>query len=351
MDILKNVSVHYYCMKTKYRKSWDKMLTTKELENAKNNSKFIREMYNQRYGVVKKEYTTEYDYKIRTQLRAVFKQINVDVEKAFEKIKIKNRNGRPLKDRKQLTKLHLFQNYLNLTNRDMEMFADMFLLNGQETYSYKTIERAYEDKVVQKILHYIYISSCGKPREIEASADGSGQSLVISKHYRTDRLKDLKEKTETHKRKEYVYEVAILELKTNLYVGFATGFKSEKELFLEALKVVKDNGFKIKSMVLDRGYSYQSIFECFDEDTKVMTIPKSNATIKGPKKWKEMLKHWIRYPFGYLKRYFKREASEANFSRDKRKHGVIKQKIKTRIINTSWARAILHNLAMKYIYS
>jgi transposase len=73
--------------------------------------------------------------------------------------------------------------------------------------------------------------------------------------------------------------------------------------------------------------------------------------IKGAKKWKEMLKHWIRYPFRYLKRYFKREASEANFSRDKRKHGVIKQKIKTRIINTSWARAILHNLAMKYIYS
>jgi transposase len=351
MDILKNVSVYYNNMNKKYRKYWNKQLTNSELEQAKNDSKMIRGIYTQKYGEVKKPYTKEYDYKIRTQLRAVLKQINIDVEKAYKKIKIKNKNGRPLKDRKQLTKLHLLQNYLNLTNRDMEMFADIFILNGKETYSYKTIERAYEDKVVQKILHNIYVISCGEPREFEGSADGSGQSLVISKHYRTDRLKDLKEKTETHKRKEYVYEVAILELKTNLYVGFATGFKSEKSLFLEALKVVKDNGFKIKSMILDKGYSYQSIFECFDENTKVMTIPKSNATIKGPKKWKEMLKHWIRYPFGYLKRYFKREASEANFSRDKRKHGIIRQKIKTRIINTSWARAILYNLAMKYIYS
>jgi len=338
-------------MKLKYVKKYTKKITAKELEDAKNNSRLIRGIYVQRYGEPKKKYTKKYDYKIRTQLKAVFRQINVDVEKAFEKIKIIKKNGRPLKDRKQLAKLHLFQNYMNLTNRDMEMFADMFLLNGQETYSYKTIERAYEDNVIQKILHNVYIMSCGEPREFDGSADGSGQSLVISKHYRTDRIKDLKENKETYKRKEYVYEVAVLELKTNLYVGFATRFKSEKVLFLEALKVVKKNGFKIKSMVLNKGYSYQSIFNCFDKNTKVMTIPKSNATIKGPKKWKEMLKHWIRFPFGFLKRYFKREASEANFSRDKRKHGVIRQKLKNRIINTSWTRAILHNIAMKYIYS
>lgn len=338
-------------MNKKYTKKWEKQITNKELEEAKNNSEMIKGIYKKRYGEVKKPYTKSYDKKIRTQLKAVFKQINQDVEKAYEKIKIIKKNGRPLKNRKHLTKLHLFQNYLNLTNRDMEIFADMFILQGLETYSYKTIERAYEDEIVQKILKNVYRLSCGKPREFEGSADGSGQSLVISKHYRTDRIKDLKEKKETHKRKEYVYSVAILELKTNLYVGFATGFKSEKALFIEALKIVKKNGFKIKSMVLDKGFSYQSIFECFEKNTKVMTIPKSNATIRGPKEWKEMLKHWIRYPFGYLKRYYKREASEANFSRDKKKHGVIKQKIKNRIINTSWARAILHNLAMKYIYS
>ena len=320
------------------------------MEKGKNDSKLIREIYKEKYGKPKKKSTKEYDKKLRTQLKGVYKQINNDVEKAFSKIKIINKTGRPLKDRKQLTKLHLLQNQFNISNRDMESFADLFLLNGSETYSYKTIERAYEDQIVQMILHNVYILSCGDPREFDGSADGTGQTLVIYKHYRTDKLKDLKNGEETSKRKEYIFSVAIVDIKTNIYVGFATGFKSEKVLFLEALKTVKKNGFKIKSMVLDKGYSYQSIFSCFDKGVKVMTIPKSNATIKGPKEWKEMLKHYIRYPFGFLKRYFKRERSEGNFSRDKGKHGKIRQKIKGRIENVSWARAILHNFAMKYTY-
>lgn len=86
--------------------------------------------------------------KLRTQLKGVYRQINNDVEKAYNKIKIVNKTGRPLKDRKQLAKLHLLKNQLNISNRDMESFADLFLLNGCETYSYKTIERAYEDKIV-----------------------------------------------------------------------------------------------------------------------------------------------------------------------------------------------------------
>ena len=152
-------------------------------------------------------------------------------------------------------------------------------------------------------------------------------------------------------RKELVYKVEIIELKTNIYVGYATGFKSEKQLFLKALAQIKKNGFKIKSIVLDRGYSYQSIFDCFDKDTKVITLPKSNATIKGPPSLKEMRKHYIRYPFGYLKRYFKREISEAHFSRNKNKYGVIRQKIKERIITMCFSRAILHNFTIKYIYT
>jgi len=335
----------------KYKSSWNKQLTNDELQKAKNESTLIRGLYTKRYGEPKKPFTKKYDKKKRTQLKGVLTQINEDAEKAVEKINIKYTTGRPMKDRIQLAKIHLFQNYFNLTNRDAEAFADLFLLNGKQTYSYKTIERAFEDPVVAMILHNIYVISCGEKREFDGSGDGTGTSLTITKHYRTDRLNDLKNNEETYKRKEYVYSVAIVDLKTNIYVGYATGFKSEKELFVEAITMVKKNGFKIKSIVLDKYYSYQSIFEYFDEDTKVIILPKSNATIKGPKKWKEMLKHYIRYPFGYLKRYFKREISEANFSRDKKKHGKIRQKITCRILTASLDRGILHNLAMGHTYS
>jgi len=334
----------------RYRKSWNKQLTNSELQKAKDESTFIRGLYTQRYGEPKKPFTKKYDKKMRTQLRGIFQQIKTDVETAYYQIKMIKKTGRPPKDKMQLCKLHLIQVYFNLTNRDMESFADLFLINGFPTYSYKTIERAYQDPIIAMILHNIYVISCGEKREFDGSGDGTGTSLTITKHYRTDRLQDLKNNEETSKRKEYVYSVAIVDIKTNIYVGFASGFKSEKVLFLEALEMIKKNGFKIKSMLLDKGYSYQSIFSCFDKDTKVITLPKSNATIRGPKEWKEMLKHWIRHPFGFLKRYFKREISEANFSRDKKKHGVIRQKITDRINTTCLSRAILHNFAMKYTY-
>jgi transposase len=338
-------------MVKKYTKKWEKQLTNKELEKAINDSKLIRGLYVQRYGEPKKKYTKEYDQKLRKLMKVVLKRINDDVVNAYEKIKIQKNTGRPKKDRKQLARLFLVQNYFNMSNRDMEAFAELFVFTGCETYSYKTIERAYEDPVVQQILHNIYIMSCGEKREIDCSADGTGQSLVIFKHYRTDRLKDLINKEETYKRKEYVYSVAVVDIKTNIYVGYAVGFMSEKKLFREAVSMVRENGFKIKSIVLDKYYSHQNIFRYFDKNTKVITLPKSNATIRGSAQWKEMIKHFIRYPFGFLKRYFKREISEANFSRDKRKHGVIKQKRKCRIINTCWARAVLHNISMDYLYS
>ena len=120
----------------------------------------------------------------------------------------------------------------------------MFLLNGEESFSYKTIERAYSDSVVRMILHNLFVLSSGEPRKVDSSADGTGIGLFISKHYRKDRERDLKEEKETSERKEYLYSVAVLDFDTNIYVGYAAGFKSEKELFREAIALAKKNGFK-----------------------------------------------------------------------------------------------------------
>jgi transposase len=68
----------------------------------------------------------------------------------------------------------------------------MFLLNGEQAFSYKTIERAYSDPVVAMILHNLFVLSAGEPRKVDASSDGTGIGLFISKHYRKDREKDLK---------------------------------------------------------------------------------------------------------------------------------------------------------------
>ena len=247
------------------------MLTNKQWQKTLDELEWLKSFYKENFSIEKKTFTGAYDKKLRTELRAVVKRINEDVEKAAECITIVGgRPGRPPKDRVLLTKLHLFQQLFDFRNRQMECFSLMFLLNDGETFfSYKTIERAYSDPIVSMILHNLFVLSAGKPRRVESSADGTGRALFVSKHYRKDREKDLKEGKETSKRREYLYSVMILDLETNIYIGYAAGFKSEKKLFKEALKMVKSNGFELDSITLDKYYSGQSIFSYFDKQNGV----------------------------------------------------------------------------------
>lgn len=326
-------------------------LTNKKLQKTLDELEYLKKYYRKYCSVEKKPFDKTYDAKLRSELRAVIQRINTDVDKAAECITVLDgKPGRPPKDRILLTKLHLLQVLFDLDNREMECFSMLFILTGEESFSYKTIERAYEDPIVAMLLHNLFVLSAGEPREIDASADGTGVGLLISKYYRKDRERDLKREKDSHDRKGYLFSVAIVDLDTNLYIGYAAGFKSEKELFKEALNMAKAQGFRLKYMTLDKYYSYQSIFELFDENTKVIIIPKKNATIRGPKSWKQLLQDFINSPLCFLRKYYRRVRSEANFSRDKRKHGRIRQRIEERIITAAFSRAILHNYSMKHLY-
>ena len=326
------------------------MLTNKQLQKTLDELDWLKKYYNKHFAVEKKPSSKEYDQKLRTEMRAVVERINADVEKAAEPIAlVDGKPGRPPKDRILLTKLHLFQILFEFANREMECFSLMFLLNGEEAFSYKTIERAYSDPIVAIILHNLFVLSAGKPRHVDSSADGTGIGLFISKHYRKDREQDLKEEKETSDRKEYLMSVAILDIDTNQYVGYAAGFKSEKKLFEEALSMAKKAGFEFDSMRLDKYYAYQSIFKCVGGQTRVIVIPKKNATVRGPKEWKRLILGLITAPFSFLAEYFKRVRSEYNFSKDKRRFGRIPQRLEERIITAAFSRATLHNFSASHM--
>ena len=326
------------------------MLKNKDLRTTLDELAWVQKYYKKHCSVPKKKYSKDYDKRLRNETRTIFRMINEDVDKAAELIVIKQANGRPLKDRTMLTKLHLIQRLFNLTNRQMESFTDILIFAQHETFSYKTIERAYDDPIVRMIIHNLFVLSAGEPREIDSSADGTGISLTISKHYKTDRLKDLKNNDETSKRKEYLFSVMIIDLDTNLYVGYAVGFRSEKQLFLEAKQMLFDNGFFIKSIRLDKYYSHQSIMGEFDKNTKIYLIPKSNATIKGSFEWKKMLKKFVNNTLGYLKEYYKREKSESANSKDKKRCSLIRQRLSTRIMGAAQTNIVLHNLSTTALY-
>lgn len=326
------------------------VLTNKQLRKTLDEIDWLKKYYAKHFAVEKPSSTGEYDRKLRSEMRVVVERINTDVGKAAKPIQLGNsKPGRPPKDRILLTKLHLFQVLFEFTNRGMECFSLMFLLNGEEAFSYKVIERAYSDSIVAMILHNLFVLSSGEPRKVDSSADGTGIGLFISKHYRKDREQDLKEEKDSSNRKEYLHTVAILDLDTNLYVGYAAGFKSEKELFNEALALAKKAGFTFNSMRLDKYYSYQSIFKHVGGQTKVIVIPKSNATVRGPKEWKQLIRNLIESPMTFLADYFKRVKSEYNFSKDKRRFGRIRQRLDERIITAAFSRATIHNFSAYYL--
>ncbi|MCX6800657.1 MAG: hypothetical protein NTZ73_00520 [Candidatus Diapherotrites archaeon] len=317
-------------------------LRNKHLQKTLDELDFLKKLYKKEFAVKKPGFNKEYDKRLRNLKRDLFEKINIDVDKAAGLIEIKQLVGRPLKDRVLLTKLHLVQQILNLTNRDMESFALMFALTGNETFSYKTIERAYEDELVGMILHNLYILSCGTPREIDASSDGTGYALTITKHYRTDKEEN-KEHWKEVERKKYIITSTIVDLKTKIYVSFATGFQSEMKLFEQAKQSLEQRGFELNSITLDKYYSNQKTIAGFNKETATYFIPKKNTTIRGCEKWKQSIQQFTTNTIDFLKHYYKRETSEYCHSADKKRFGIIRQKKENRIITTMSTRMTLHN--------
>jgi transposase len=132
-----------------------------------------------------------------------------------------------------------------------------------------------------------------------------------------------------------------------MYIGYGTGFKSEQEAFNKAVKMAEAVG--MDSIRLDRYYALQKyvrVFEkLFGKDIMIYLIPKKNATIRGPWKWKKILEDFVNDTKGYLVEYFRRNQSESGFSEDKRRFGwKIPQKKPERIDANNFCTSLWHNM-------
>jgi len=180
--------------------------------------------------------------------------------------------------------------------------------------------------------------------------------LTAKKHYASEaqKLKDkMKEnfgekKEKERKKKQFIYSFNLIDIKTRMYLGYGTSFKSEKEAYHQAVKMIKKTGIKISSIRLDKYYSNQSDVDyCKDNfgNTKIYLIPKTNATIKGSSEWKEMLGKFIEEMKPFLQEYYKRNQSESGFSEDKKRIGQqLGQKREDRLDTANFLTLLWHNL-------
>ena len=108
--------------------------------------------------------------------------------------------------------------------------------------------------------------------------------------------------------------------------------------------MARSMGISANSIRLDKYYSNRTILKDFP-DAKIYIIPKKNATIRGPKEWKEILVRFIEDIFSYLSEDYQRNNSESGFSADKRMCGwKVWQKKEERIDTCLLCKGIWHNM-------
>ncbi len=287
----------------------------------------------------------EYEREYANRIRYVAKELNNLTKAAINHICMKTSNfGRPMKlSLQQKVVALLLKSIFSENNRPMAGLMSLFGAFCGIDVSYKTIERLYSDELVRVTLHNMFILTIKRKcaKKIDTSGDATGYTLTVTKHYRTQ--------VDKKGYRKFVYSFNLIDVKTGLYICYGSGVKSEKEAFENAIKMLRKvervAEIIVNSIRLDRYYSYQSTLKYFDNETVLYIIPKSNSTINGPTKWRNIFRRMMKDPLSYLTEYYKREISESGFSTDKRMVGwKIWQKMDERIDTAISCIAVLHNL-------
>jgi len=346
-----------------------KKLMQKHLDKALLDHERIVKEYKRKYSEDRKtrdgkrDWRT-YEQRLALRIKTATRELVPVAEEAFSMIKISRpAGGRPREvPVPKCVVMLLIKDIFRLSNRK---FANMLALFSAFTgidISYKTVERIYSDELAKLTVHNMFLILAKKKgiRNADVSGDGTGYSLTITKHYRSERELELanigkedaggdwrEKKRDGQKRKCFVRSFALMDLGTGMYLGYGTSMSSEHEAYHEAMEMAGGMGTAIDSVRLDKLYSYQSVTDDFSEDTKIYVIPKKNATIKGSPAWKRIVRSYVADPFGHLSEYYKRNNSESGFSTDKRMCGwKIWQKRNDRIGTALMCKDLWHNLML-----
>lgn len=259
------------------------------------------------------------------------------VEKAVEMLTLQKQTGRPKAGTLvQRTMLFLFARLMNKSNRDAEEILELFEPLFGITVSYKSIERLYSDEEVKAVLHNLFILLLRDENlSGDVSGDGTGYTLTVTKHYRTNPKKDSK---------DYRYAFRIMDLASGMYIGVGYSSISEMEAFNKAMEMMKTIDISLSSIRLDKYFSSRKVLKLFGSEVVVYVIPKSNIAKIGLK-WSAVIRRIMDSPYVYLKEYLLRNNSEVGYSSDKRRFGgVIRQRREDRQETALFSIALLHNI-------
>jgi transposase len=306
---------------------------------AKTANQLLQVLDEVRIDLLKKEKTV-YPYaeweRRRAKVRDRLRRLPELVQRAAN-IRVDTHAGRPnALTLEQRTMLLLFARMTCRSNRDMEDVLGLLSPLFGFTVSYKTVERLYSDPGVRAVLRNLLILLLMEDGVSgEYTGDGSGYSLSVCRHYRSDPSK-------SGARYRYVFH--LVDIRTGLIVGFGYSRVSEMEAFRRAMAMAGGLGVPVDSLSLDRYYSSRKVLEMFGAETEVYVIPKSNISRIGFR-WAEVIGRALSDPSAFLERCFERSFSEVVFSAVKRRFGwVVRQRRPDRQEGALFTISLLHNL-------
>ena len=326
-------------------------ITAKDVRKRVKELKNIIEVYKKEHPKKDRNYAG-YEKEFKRRLRKATKNLDNLISESVRQIKIfyRNKDRHSLSLRKRM-RLILVKELTEKGNRKTANMLELYSMLGGTDISYKTVERLYSDKILELALFNLLVLSLNKRgiKEIDACGDATGYSLTITKHYSSyiQKLKD-KAKEQKLKKKAFVYNFALMDLESKMYVCFGSSLKSEKEAFDKAMRMLQIIDVKIKSIRLDKYYSCPVYFNQFKE-AKVYIIPKRKISLKHGAKWTETMGEFLSDTIKYLEEYFKRNNSESGWASDKKMFGwKISQKRDDRMDMALLVRMVWHNLILIY---
>ena len=292
---------------------------------------------------------TQYERDYMKRVKEVIRNLESLIKQAIVNLRFhRGKGARPKLKIEQKLRLILIHQLIGKSNRNMAYMLDLFSMMTGINISYKTVERLYSDSEVEAVLHNLLILILKKKNvnQINCCGDATGYSLMISKHYASE-VQERKEKVkkQSKKKRMFVFNFALMDLKTRMYVCYGTSLISEKKAFLKAMEMIKTMDISISSIRMDRYYSFPSYVEMFSNSTKIYIIPRKNSKLGHGDQWINTMREFVLDTWNYLKEYFQRVNSENGFGVDKKLFGwKVSQKRHDRIDNALFCRCIWHNL-------
>jgi len=302
------------------------MLTNKQLSSKiKDLDKYLLDKYREtakKEAKKKKRDYAEYEKEYMRRIKTVIRELDSLIKEATN-IKVYRGKGKPSKlTLEQRLRIFLIKQLIDKSNRNMAYMLDLFCLIMGIDISYKTIERLYSNEDLKISLYNLHtlLLKKKKIKEVDCGGDATGYGLVVRKHYASyaQKLKDKAKKQDGRKKKKhFVYKFTLMDLKTKMYICYGSSLKSEKDAYKKAMMMLKELGIKVKSIRLDKYYSFPCYVKEF-KGIKMYIIPRKNAKLGHGEDWLNVMKNFVDNTWDYLKEYYKRNNSENGFGVDKK---------------------------------